>query len=479
MERPNAWKSYSSAQLEELEAFAQDYTDFISDNKTERECIASAIELAEAAGYRNLDDLVASQTVLEPGSRVYASNRGKSLILIELGTRPLPEGLNILGAHVDSPRLDIKQNPLEEKSDFAFLDTHYYGGVKKYQWVTLPLAIHGVVAKKDGTVVPVCVGEDATDPVFVISDLLIHLAQAQLLKKAAEVIDGEMLDVLAGHRPLMVGPADEGGVQHEDADKYSPADKDPVKAYLLKVLSEKYDMDEEDFLSAELEVVPAGRARDLGFDRSMILGYGHDDRSCAYPSLRAQLELREPPVRTALTILVDKEEIGSVGPTGMTSRHFENVVAEVLSLAGYGESSLALRRCLANSFMLSSDVSAGFDPTFADCFEPKNAAFLGRGLTFNKFTGARGKAGSNDADAEYVALIRRVMDEHDVRWQTAELGKVDIGGGGTIAYILAKYGMQVIDCGLPVLSMHAPWETISKADLYEAYRGYQAFLSLE
>ena len=465
MERPNAWKRYTTEQLDQLEAFSRDYMAFISNNKTERECVTNAIALAEQAGYRNLDDLVATSTPLEPGSRVYASNRGKSLILIEVGSKPITEGINILGAHVDSPRLDVKQNPLEEKNDLAYLDTHYYGGVKKYQWVNLPLAIHGVVAKKDGSVVTVCVGEDPADPVFVVTDLLIHLAQDQMQKKASEVIEGEMLDLLVGHRPLVVEGDDEK--------------KNPVVARLLELLGERYAIEEEDFLSAELEIVPAGPARELGFDRSMILGYGHDDRSCSYPSLRAQIELNEVPVRTALTILVDKEEIGSVGATGMTSRFFENVVAEVLALAGYGESTLALRRCLANSYMLSSDVSAGFDPAFASVFEPKNAAYLGSGVTFNKFTGRGGKGGSNDADAEYVALIRRVMDEHDVTWQTAELGKVDVGGGGTIAYILAEYGMQVIDCGVPVLSMHAPWETISKADLFEAYRCYQAFLTLE
>ena len=465
MERPVAWKKYDETQISELGAFAHDYTEFISNNKTERECVRTSIALAEAAGYRNLDDVVAANQPLEPGARVYASMRGKSLILIELGKRPLTEGFNILGAHVDSPRLDIKQNPLEEKNDLAFLDTHYYGGVKKYQWVTLPLALHGVFAKRDGSIVPICIGEDPADPVFVVSDLLIHLSQEQLQKKASEVIDGEMLDVLCGHRPLKV-----------DADD-DKAEKNPVVGYLLQLLRDTYGIEEEDFLSAEIEVVPAGPARDLGFDRSMILGYGHDDRSCAYPSLRAQLELTDVPERSALTILADKEEIGSVGATGMTSRFFENVVAEVLALAGYGEGSLALRRCLANSRMLSSDVSAGFDPTFASAFESKNAAYLGRGLTFNKFTGSRGKSGSNDADAEYVAFVRNVMDTHDVSWQTAELGKVDLGGGGTIAYILAKYGMQVIDCGLPVLSMHAPWETISKADLYEALRGYRAFLA--
>ncbi len=466
MERPNAWKSYSAAQLVELEGLSSSYTDFISSNKTERECIATAIQMAEDAGYANLDDLIEQNAKLKPGARVYASNRGKSLILIELGKKPLTKGVNILGAHVDSPRLDVKQNPLEEKNDLAYLDTHYYGGVKKYQWVTLPLAIHGVVAKKDGTIVPICVGEDASDPVFVISDLLIHLSQEQLQKKASEVIEGEMLDLLVGHKPLRIE-------SESDEDK-----KDAVKKNLLTILKEYYDIEEEDFLSAELEIVPAGPARDLGFDRSMILGYGHDDRSCSFPSLCAQLGLNKTPKRTALTILVDKEEIGSVGSTGMTSRFFENVMAEVLALAGYGEGSLALRRCLANSYMLSSDVSAGFDPSFASAFEPKNAAYLGRGLAFNKFTGSRGKSGSNDADAEYVALIRKVMDENNVNWQTAELGKVDLGGGGTIAYILAEYGMHVIDCGVPVLSMHAPWEVISKADLYEAYRGYKAFLSL-
>ena len=464
MERTSAWKGYSNEQLEELEAFSKDYIDFISTNKTERECVGTAIQLAEAAGYQNLADLIAAQTPLEAGSRVYASMRGKSLMLLELGTKPLTDGLNILGAHVDSPRLDVKQNPLEEKNGLAYLDTHYYGGVKKYQWVTLPLALHGVVAKRDGSLIPVRIGEDASDPVLVISDLLIHLAQEQMEKKASQVIEGEMLDVLCGNRPLVV---------EDEKDEQ----KDPVKAYLLSLLADRYGIEEEDFLSAELEVVPAGPARELGLDRSMILGYGHDDRSCAYPSLRAQLGLKDVPARSALTLLVDKEEIGSVGATGMTSLFFENALAEVLALAGYGESTLALRRCLANSRMLSSDVSSAFDPSFAASFEPKNCAYLGRGLAFLKFTGARGKSGSNDADAEYVALIRRIMDEESVNWQTAELGKVDVGGGGTIAYILAKYGMHVIDCGVPVMSMHSPWEVISKADLYEALRGYRAFLA--
>ena len=463
MERPSAWQSYTPDQERELEQLAQAYAGFISRNKTERECVAEAIRMAEEAGYRSLESCVTEGTPLQPGDRVYASMRGKSLILAEIGVKDLTCGINILGAHVDSPRLDVKQNPLEEKNDLAYLDTHYYGGIKKYQWVTIPLAIHGVVAKKDGTVVPVVVGEAPSDPVFVITDLLIHLSAEQMGKEASKVIEGEMLDILAGHRPLRIEGDGEKGL---------------AKRQLLALLKKRYDMDEEDFLSAELEVVPAGPARELGFDRSMLLGYGHDDRSCSFPSLRAQLSLAEPPARTALTILVDKEEIGSVGATGMQSRFFENVVAELLALTGHGDGTLALRRCLMNSDMLSSDVSAGFDPSFASAFDPKNAAFLGRGLAFNKYTGSRGKGGSNDADAEYVARIRAVMDDHGVNWQTAELGKVDQGGGGTIAYILANYGIRVIDCGVPVLSMHAPWEVISKADLYEAYRGYQAFLTL-
>ena len=466
MERSCAWEGYDSDQLAELEAFSQDYIGFISRNKTERECVSSAIEAARRAGYQNLDHLVGTPAKLGPGSRVYACLRGKSLILIEVGTRPLTEGLNILGAHVDSPRLDIKQNPLEEKNGLAYLDTHYYGGVKKYQWVTMPLALHGVVVRRDGSKVPICLGENPTDPVFVITDLLIHLSQEQLEKKASQVIEGEMLDVLCGNRPLFI-----------DGESGKDKEAHPVTAQLLALLADRYGIEEADLTSAEIEVVPAGPARELGFDRSMILGYGHDDRSCAYPSLCAQIGLEEVPERGALTILVDKEEIGSVGATGMTSQFFENTLAELLALCGYGESPLALRRCLANSRMLSSDVSSAFDPGFASSFEAKNVAYLGRGLAFLKFTGSRGKSGSNDADAEYVAQIRSIMDGAGVCWQTAEIGKVDLGGGGTIAYILARYGMNVIDCGVPVLSMHAPWEVISKADLYEALRGYRAFLA--
>ena len=464
MERPNAWKDYNAEQLDELHYLCEGYKAFISDNKTERECCAASVALAEENGYVSLESKLAAGEALKPGDKVYAVNRGKALMLVNLGTEPLEQGVNILGAHIDSPRLDVKQNPLEEKDDLLTLDTHYYGGIKKYQWVTIPLAIHGVVAKKDGSVVQVAVGEDPEDPVFCVSDLLIHLAGEQLGKEARKVIEGEMLDVLVGGRPVSV----------KDGEK--PDEKDLVKRGVLDILKEQMGIDEEDLLSAELEVVPAGAARDLGFDRSMILGYGQDDRSCAYPSLLAQLDVKEVS-RTSVCLLVDKEEIGSVGATGMRSRFFEDTLAEVLEAAGtHGE--LALRRCLRNSNMLSSDVSAGFDPTFASAFEPKNASYLGRGLTFNKFTGSRGKSGSNDADAEYVAKIRRVMDEGGVHFQTAELGRVDVGGGGTIAYILALYGMSVIDCGVPVLSMHAPWEVTSKADIYEAYRGYCSFLRL-
>lgn len=467
MERKNAWKSYTAEQLDELHYLCEGYKAYISDNKTEREYCDSAVEMAREAGYVELGEAIAAGKELKAGDKVYVVNRGKSLMLVNLGTDDLEAGVNILGAHIDSPRMDLKQNPLEEKNDLLTLDTHYYGGIKKYQWVTIPLAIHGVVAKKDGSIVNVCVGEDEGDPVFCVTDLLIHLSQEQLTKEASKVIDGEMLDVLCGGRPVVIE-----GAEGDDAKKAD--DKDLVKKGVLAILKETLDIEEEDLLSAELEVVPAGAARDLGFDRSMILGYGQDDRSCAYTSLVAQLDEKDVR-RTSVCLLVDKEEIGSVGATGMTSRFFENSMAEVLALAGK-PGDLALRRCLTNSQMLSSDVSAGFDPTFASAFEAKNSSFLGRGLTFNKFTGARGKHGSNDADAEYVAKVRRVMDEGGVNWQTAELGRVDLGGGGTIAYILAEYGMSVIDCGVPVLSMHSPWEATSKADIYEAYRGYRSFL---
>ena len=463
MDHPCAWGEYTAEQAAELEEFCNGYRAFISENKTERECAASAIKRAEAAGYISLDSAIASGEALKPGDKIYASNRGKTVALVHLGTEPLERGLNILGAHIDCPRLDIKQNPLEEKNGLAYLDTHYYGGIKKYQWVTMPLAIHGVVALKDGSVVTVALGEGEDDPVFYITDLLPHLGGEQMAKKATEVIEGEMLDVLVGSRPLAA----------EDGDER----KDPVKSNVISLLREELGIEEEDLLSAELEVVPAGKARELGFDRSMILGYGQDDRSCSYTSLIAQLDT-EAPKRTAVCLLVDKEEIGSVGATGMRSRWFEDVMAEILELAGEG-GSLPLRRCLERSCVLSNDVSVGYDPAFPSVYDPKNAAYLGHGVSFIKFTGARGKSGSNDANAEYVAALRRVMDEAGVHWQTSELGKVDAGGGGTISYMLANYGMSVIDCGIPVLSMHAPWEVTSKADVFEAYRAYKAFLKLE
>ena len=475
MEREVAWKKYDEASLDELEALAVDYIDFISENKTERECAAAAIAAAEDAGYDSLADCIAAGTPVGPGSKLWACAQGKAVILVHVGAAPISEGMNILGAHIDSPRLDIKQNPLYETNDFALLDTHYYGGIKNYQWTALPLALHGVVATTDGEVVEVNIGDDPADPVFCVTDLLPHLGAQQMDKKGSKVVEGEDLDVLVGNRPLAATDADEAddGAGKAEGDK---ASKDPVKAYVLALLADKYGIAEEDVLSAELEVVPAGRARDLGFDRSMVIGYGQDDRVCAYTSLAAQLALGDDiPARTAVCVLVDKEEIGSVGASGMASMFFENTIAEIMALAGES-SPLRLRRALTRSRMLSSDVSAGFDPAYASVFEAKNSAYLGRGLVFNKYTGARGKSGSNDASAEYVALVRRIMDDAGVSFQTAELGRVDAGGGGTIAYIPAKYGMDVIDSGVPVLSMHSPWEVTSKADIYEARRGYEAFL---
>ena len=454
MKTENAWKKYTDTT--EVFQFNEKYKAFISNCKTERECISEMISQAKAAGYRNLDDVIANKETLQAGDKVYANNMDKTLAMYIIGEEPMEKGMRILGAHVDSPRIDLKQNPLYEDQELALLDTHYYGGVKKYQWVTIPLALHGVVAKKDGQVVQVVIGEDETDPVFGISDLLIHLSAKQLQKTAAEVIEGENLNVLVGSIPL------------------SDEEEEPVKAQILHILKEKYDMEEEDFLSAEFEVVPAGKARDYGFDRSMIMGYGHDDRVCAYPSFEAMLA-QDKVKYTAVCLLVDKEEIGSVGATGMQSRFFENATAEVMYAANqYSE--LLLRRALKNSMMLSSDVSAGFDPNFPEVMEKKNSAYLGHGITFNKYTGSRGKSGSNDANPEYIAKLRKVMDDNHVAFQTAELGKVDQGGGGTIAYILANYNMEVIDCGVPVLNMHAPWEIVSKVDIYEAYRGYCAFL---
>ena len=456
MTNESIWGKYSEKQLKKLEKFAASYRNFLDNGKTERECVSQIVNRIEDEGYVELAKLIKSGKKLSAGDKVYAVNMDKSVVMFNIGEAPLEEGMNILGAHIDSPRMDVKQNPLYEDSDFAYLDTHYYGGIKKYQWVAIPLALHGVVVKTDGTTVIVNIGEEEDDPVFFISDLLIHLAQEQMEKKANKVIEGEALDVIIGNKPL------------------KDAEKDKVKAGILAILKEQYGIEEKDFVSAEIEVVPAGKARDAGFDRSMTLAYGQDDRVCSYSSLEAMLSVKKP-VRTACCLLVDKEEIGSVGATGMQSKFFENMVAEVLELTvGYND--LILRRTLANSRMLSSDVSSAYDPTYASSFDKKNVAYLGRGMVFNKFTGSRGKSGSNDANAEYLAFIRKVMDDAEVSFQTAELGKVDLGGGGTIAYILSLYGMNVIDCGVAVLNMHAPFEATSKADLFETYRGYMAFL---
>lgn len=462
MERNNAWDAYPGDKKKVVFDFAEEYRKFLSENKTERECVKTFVAAAEKAGFTSLKKAIEEEQKLKPGDRVYYNHMGKSLALFVIGEEPMSDGMNILGAHIDSPRLDLKQNPVYEDMDLVLLDTHYYGGVKKYQWVTLPLALHGVVAKKDGTVVEINIGDKPGDPVVGVSDLLIHLAAEQMEKKAGKVIEGENLDVLIGNLPA------------EKKDKDDKGEKERVKAQILDLLKQEYGIEEEDFLSAEIEVVPAGEARDYGLDRSMIMGYGHDDRVCAYPSFEAILEMKHPK-RTSVCLLVDKEEIGSVGATGMQSKFFENTVAEVLALCGQ-YTDLALRRALQNSKMLSSDVSAAYDPNYPSVTEKKNGAYFGRGIVFNKYTGSRGKSGSNDANAEYIARLRHIFDKNEVAFQTSELGKVDQGGGGTIAYILANYGMEVIDSGVAVLNMHAPWEIISKVDLYEAYKGYVAFL---
>ena len=459
MERKNAWEKYPEGKKrDEVFDFAEEYRKFLSDCKTERECVTYFAKKAEKAGFVNLDTVLEKGTKLAAGDKVYANNMGKGLALFVIGEKSMEHGMNILGAHIDSPRMDLKQDPLYEDTDFAMLDTHYYGGIKKYQWVALPLALHGVVVKKDGTTVTLNIGDKPGDPVFYISDLLIHLAADQMGKTAAKVIEGDSLNIIIGSEPK------------------KDTDKDPVKTAILDILKEQYGIDEEDFISAELEAVPAGHARDLGFDRSMIMGYGHDDRVCAYPSMAAVLNYEGTPEYTLAAVLTDKEEIGSVGATGMGAMYFENTMAELIACVTGEDKPLTLRRCLQNSRMLSSDVSAGFDPNFAGVFEKRNASIVGNGVTFNKFTGSRGKSGSNDANAEFVAQVRRICDEANVCWQTAELGRVDVGGGGTIAYICALYGMEVIDSGVPVLSMHAPQEIINKADLFEAVKAYRAFM---
>lgn len=454
--KENAWLTYTDEDVKKLEILSDQYKEFLTACKTERECTAFFMNEAEKNGYRNLEEMIEKGISLKQGDKVYAQGMGKTIALFEIGARPVTDGMSILCAHIDSPRLDLKQVPLYEDTELAFLDTHYYGGIKKYQWVTVPMALHGVVAKKDGSVIPITIGEDPEDPIVYITDLLVHLAGKQMAKKGTEIVTGENLDVLIGSRPL------EG------------EEKNAVKANILKFLEEKYHIEEDDFISAEIEVVPAGAARDCGLDRSMIAGYGHDDRVCAFPSFQAMMEVSGVE-RTTCCILVDKEEIGSVGATGLQSMFFENIVAEILALMGT-DSNLAVRRTLSRSRMLSSDVSAAYDPAYSEAFEKKNCAYFGKGMVINKYTGSRGKSGSNDANAEYLARLRQIFDDNQVAFQTAELGKVDFGGGGTIAYIAALYGMEVVDSGVAVLSMHSPCEVISKADLYEAKKGYKAFL---
>ena len=463
MERRNAWLSYEEADEKELEKLAKNYRTFLDAGKTERECVLELTREAEAAGYVSLENKLASGEQIKAGDKIYAVGMKKIMAMFHIGQEPIEKGMNILGAHIDSPRLDVKQNPLYEADGFAYLDTHYYGGIKKYQWVAQPLALHGVAVLKSGKTVPICVGEKEGDPVFTITDILIHLAGEKMEKTAAKVIEGENMDLLIGNMPL------------RDCKDLKEEEKELVKANILSILKQEYGIEEDDFQSAELEIVPAGKARDLGFDRSMILGYGQDDRICAFTSLFAMLEA-ENLKKTGVCLLVDKEEIGSVGATGMQSHFFENTVAELIALTE-GESELKVRRALARSRMLSSDVSAAYDPLYAEHYEKRNSGFFGRGISMNKFTGVRGKSGSNDANAEYIAVLRKIFDDANVAYQFDELGKVDAGGGGTIAYIMANYGMEVIDSGIALLCMHAPYEVSSKADIYEAVKGYRAFLA--
>ncbi len=453
MYRKNIWLESDKQKVSNIMKFNKDYINFLSNGKTERECVSQSEKLALEAGFTKLSDV----KTLKAGDRVYVINKNKNIMLFVIGKKPLREGMRILGAHIDSPRIDLKQNPLYEKDGFALLDTHYYGGIKKYQWVTIPLALHGVICKKDGTTVHVNIGEDPNDPVLGIGDLLIHLSQDQMAKTAAKVIEGENLDVTVGSIPL------------------KGKEKEQVKANVLRILKQKYGMEEEDFVSSEIEVVPAGKARSYGLDSSMVASYGQDDRVCAYTSLKAILDVKEPEY-TSCCILVDKEEIGSVGATGAQSLFFENTIARLLEKMNE-TSFVAVREAIENSYMLSSDVSAGVDPLFPSVNDFKNAAYLGEGVVFNKYTGSRGKSGCNDTNPEFIAWLRKILDEAQVHYQTAELGKVDQGGGGTIAYILGNYNMNVIDAGVAVLNMHAPMEITSKADVYEAYLSYIAFLT--
>lgn len=459
MVRENLWKIYDEKHLEELERVNKQYRECLDAGKTERECVRETIRLAKEAGYRDMKELRKNKESVKAGDKVYMDYMGRAIILFQAGTQPIENGMNILGAHIDSPRIDIKQNPLYEEQEVAYLDTHYYGGVKKYQWVAMPLAIHGVVIRKDGTKTDIVIGEKDDEPGFIITDLLPHLGRKQMEQNADKFIDGEKMDLVIGNRPL------------------KGEEKDAVKAEMLRLFHDYYGIEEEDFLSAELEIVPAGKAKECGLDRSMIMAYGQDDRVCAFTSLMAMLAEKEVE-RTSCCILIDKEEIGSVGASGATSRFFENTVAELIALMGeYNE--LTLRRALANSKMLSSDVSAAYDPMFEEAYEKKNCAYFAHGPVFNKYTGSGGKSGSNDSNPEYIAQLRRVMEENNVNFQTSEMGRVDVGGGGTIAYLMAVYGMEVIDSGVAVMCMHAPWELTSKADIYEAVRCYEAFLKAD
>lgn len=459
MKKKNAWLKYTEEDLVKLNEICEDYKSFLTISKTEREATKEIIKRAEQKGYKDLEEYIKNNNRILPGDKIYVNNKGKAVALFNIGTRPITEGMNILGAHIDSPRIDLKANALYESDGFAYFDTHYYGGIKKYQWVTLPLSLHGVVVKKDGSKIEISLGENEEEPVVGITDLLPHLAQEQMKKEGSKLIEGEDLDIIIGNKPLKTDTKDE---------------KEAVKQNILNLLKEKYDIEEDDFLSAEIEAVPAGQARDFGLDKSMVMAYGQDDRVCAYTSLEAFLEV-EDTQKTLSCILVDKEEIGSVGATGMCSHFYDNAIAEICALMG-NDSPLAVRRVLNHSKMLSSDVNAAYDPLYKSAMDKRNASEFGQGVVFCKFTGSRGKSGSNDANAEYIAELRKIMDNANVSFQVSELGKVDIGGGGTIAYILANYNVEVIDCGVGVLSMHAPWEVTSKADIYEAYRGYIAFL---
>lgn len=462
MEKKNAWKKYKEEDLKKLNDLCDDYKRFLTVAKTERESANEIIKRAEEKGYQDLEKYISEGRRILPGDKIYVNNKGKAAALFNIGKEPITNGMNILGAHIDSPRIDLKANPLYESEGFAYFDTHYYGGIKKYQWVTLPLALHGVVVKKDGTKIDINIGEKEDDPVFGITDLLPHLAGEQMKKESAKLIEGENLDIIIGNKPLSNNSEEKND------------EKEEIKTNILNILKEQYDITEDDFLSAEIEAVPAGKARDFGLDRSMIMAYGQDDRVCAYTSLEAFLQI-EDTKKTLSCILVDKEEIGSVGATGMESHFFDNAIAEICALMG-NDSSLAVRRVLNHSKMLSSDVNAAYDPLYKSVMDKRNSSQFGHGLVFCKYTGARGKSGSNDANAEYIAELRKIMDKENIAFQISELGKVDAGGGGTIAYILANYNVEVIDCGVGVLSMHAPWEVTSKSDIYEAYRGYIAFL---